>query len=229
MSSLRRINASRANGALSHGPVTPEGKARSAMNATHHGLLARAAVLDTENHETFQALVDAFIRYFQPDGEVEHALVEEMAVNTWRTRRCWAMETRAVSDLAGNSAAPAGVAGLGAAYCELAAGPGLPLILRYEGRINQNYHRALRNLLALREKREIPNEPNPVSEHADEPPPEPEPPAPAPAKPHPPAPSELELIPPIPIGPPVPLPDPTEDPFVKRLAEMVYAGKVKLL
>ena len=115
MSSIRRINASRANGAFSIGPVTPEGKARSAANATHHGLLARAAVLDTEDAEAFQALLDAFLLKFQPADPVEEALVEEMTAYTWRMRRCWAIETRIVSDAANNCALPGAVASLGAA------------------------------------------------------------------------------------------------------------------
>ena len=44
--------ASRANGARSRGPKTPEGKARSARNSLNHGLLARAILLEGESHAT---------------------------------------------------------------------------------------------------------------------------------------------------------------------------------
>ena len=46
MPSDRKIAANRANGALSRGPKTPEGKARSARNSLKHGLLARAILLE---------------------------------------------------------------------------------------------------------------------------------------------------------------------------------------
>ncbi len=53
----KQITASRANGARSRGPKTPEGKARSARNSTHHGLLARVLLLEGESRDRFDELV----------------------------------------------------------------------------------------------------------------------------------------------------------------------------
>src|SRR3954451_10465378 len=94
MSSLRRIEASRANGARSQGPVTPEGKKRSARNAMRHGLLADIVVLEGEGRENFQILLDQHVERLQPADGVEYALVEEMASSYWRLHRNWAIETR---------------------------------------------------------------------------------------------------------------------------------------
>jgi hypothetical protein len=55
MFSLRRIRASRANGDLSRGPATPQGKLRSARTSLRHGLLARCVVLEDECPKTFAA------------------------------------------------------------------------------------------------------------------------------------------------------------------------------
>ena len=48
-----RTLANRANGKLSHGPRTPEGKAVSSMNAVKHGFFARDPLLAGESAEEF--------------------------------------------------------------------------------------------------------------------------------------------------------------------------------
>src|SRR5919198_5519665 len=92
MTSQRRLLASRANGARSRGPVTPEGKRRSSQNATKHGLLARCVVLSNESTDGFDDLVNSYIDRFQPADELELGMVEEMAANYWRLRRAWAIQ-----------------------------------------------------------------------------------------------------------------------------------------
>ena len=66
MSSLRRINSSRANGARSRGPITPEGKERASANALRHGLLAECVVLENESNQCFDDLVTQHIERFAP-------------------------------------------------------------------------------------------------------------------------------------------------------------------
>src|SRR5277367_480129 len=57
MSSQRRIDSSRANGAKSRGAVTPVGKYSSSRNNLRHGLLAKSAVLEEERSEAFLELL----------------------------------------------------------------------------------------------------------------------------------------------------------------------------
>ena len=85
---LTRAEASRPNGARSRGPVTPEGRRRSAMNAMKHGLTADCFTLapgeDTEGYDQLQARLAA--RY-APADEVAAHLVQRLASVMWRQYR----------------------------------------------------------------------------------------------------------------------------------------------
>jgi hypothetical protein len=88
----KQIAASRANGAKTHGPVTQEGKRKSARNSFRHGLLAKAIVFEGESREQFAALLKAFCDELQPQSPIEDLLVQKMAVNQWRQERLWGLE-----------------------------------------------------------------------------------------------------------------------------------------
>jgi hypothetical protein len=54
--SQKRLQANRANAVRSTGPVTPEGKARAAANATRQALLAKQILIGNESAGNFKAL-----------------------------------------------------------------------------------------------------------------------------------------------------------------------------
>jgi len=169
MSSNRRVLASRANGARSRGPVTPEGKKRSSINAIRHGLLANCIVLECEDPENFRALLQQHIDRLQPADEMEFGMIEEMVSAYWRMRRGWAIETRTIDKAMASQTTGDALDRLVAATSGSTAGDANPLLLhRYETRLHMMYQRALHNLLLLRSAG-IPNEPNPISEHDPEP------------------------------------------------------------
>ena len=122
-SSKRRKQASRANGARSRGPTTPEGKSRSSYNAIRHGLLANCVVLRTEPRESFEALLNQYVERFTPLDDVEFGMIEEMASCYWRLRRGWAIETELLNT--GIQKQPPGseLTRLAASFSELAVSP----------------------------------------------------------------------------------------------------------
>ncbi len=182
MSSLRRIAASRANGARSQGPITPEGKQRSSRNATRHGFLSRIVVLESESPDAFHGVLDDYVRQFAPANPVQLAIVEEMVAALWRQRRLWAAETRIFDTAAAaQTHAEDDIGRIAGAFSYLASQPDLNLIHRYETRLHRMFQRALNNFVMLRNMG-MPNEPNPISGH---PGPQPAPAAPPSAEPEP--------------------------------------------
>ena len=62
--SRRRQEASRHNGALSRGPVTPEGKARSSRNAVTHGCCATLLTFTPEDAGKYEASRATYVAHF---------------------------------------------------------------------------------------------------------------------------------------------------------------------
>ena len=92
MRSIKQIQASRANGALSKGPVTTRGKQASSRNSTRHGLPVRTVVLEAESEQRFLALLEAYVLEFQPVTAAELSLVKTLTVAKWCQLRVWGVE-----------------------------------------------------------------------------------------------------------------------------------------
>jgi hypothetical protein len=166
MSTPKQIAASRANGAKSKGPVTPQGKRNSSRNATRHGLLAETVVLEAENTGRFLELLESLIDEHQPQTPTETMLVDTIAVARWRQDRIWGMQKVAFDhDIASCDAAESSPL---RAVLALRASPESirthELLLRYEIALDRQISRALLRLHQLQDRRSKPVE-QPVAPH----------------------------------------------------------------
>jgi hypothetical protein len=175
MPSQKQIDASRANGARSRGPVTPEGKRRSSQNARKHGLLAQYVIVGEESHDEFENAMEEHIRLPRPENNVELTIVENIVSAFWRTRRLWAIEARLMEQRFGDQRTGDDIDRLAGAFTALAASGELALLERYEARLHRMYRRSIQNLQLLREmnppnepgdsdETDLPNDPTPSAE-----------------------------------------------------------------
>ena len=179
MSSDRRICASRANGAKSAGPKTPEGKRRSAKNGVRHGILSRTIVLEGEDTRAFAVLLSSFEAEFEPGTPSEAALIENMAIARWRLMRIWGIEKESFTlEIAKTNAASQPVTRAAQAFRALSdESRSLDLLHRYETRYDRQYARAYYLLHKARSTSappavkavptppNLPDEPSPNIEH----------------------------------------------------------------
>ena len=154
---------SKTNGAKSQGPITPEGKAKSAANSLRHGLTAKAVVLPTESQEDYEALLAAHVERFQPADPIEMDLVESMAVARWRLRRITNIETHLLSNEM-DAAEARDAANLKPkdhdqrlAQVFERSNRSLTLMMRYEIAFHRTFDRALRQLQLLQKARVLPD------------------------------------------------------------------------
>jgi hypothetical protein len=71
---------------------TPEGKARSSMNALRHGLTARVVVLPTEDMDAYQAFSREIVDSLDAQTPVERQFAQTVADNQWRINRIRSIE-----------------------------------------------------------------------------------------------------------------------------------------
>ncbi len=170
MRTERQHQTSRDNGAKSHGPTTPEGKAASARNATKHGLTARNPILLTvEDQQAYQRVQDDYEQLFRPANVVERQLVDEMVSVQWRRQRAEAIEAaqlnfsmdRMANDIAARFDRIDGATRVALAYNhEVNESRTLHNVQRIAERLSRQYLRLLKAFQNLRE--------NPIDPPANE-------------------------------------------------------------
>ena len=146
MATKKQISANRRNAKKSTGPKTAAGKAKSAQNATKHGLLARQLVLSDEDGAEYEALRLSLIHELWPETPLEQLIVERIAAAQWRLARVPVIETELFAALRVN--AMGRKEGLGAAWARDAgpSGGALARLARYETMLERSAARLLAEL-----------------------------------------------------------------------------------
>ncbi len=101
----RRAETARGNGAKSKGPVTPEGKYRSSMNAIATGehvelhkedLPPFYFLLSTDDRADYVRSFQSMLRQFKPNSEFELSLIRRMAIALFQHDRLTRLGTEAM-------------------------------------------------------------------------------------------------------------------------------------
>jgi hypothetical protein len=179
MSSQRKIDSARANGAKSHGPQTEAGKRTAALNGVKHGLTAKTVILAHESKDEYDAALRDYIDHFQAVGKPEQDLVAQLAAVNWRLARYAAVECALLDksildtaeDLEEDYTHVDDLLRLGAGFASLCRNNNSPLALlnRYQARLHHEYQRILKSLQQMQAARQrheakLQSEPNPISE-----------------------------------------------------------------
>ena len=163
MSTQRKIDSARANGAKSHGPITEQGRKKSSMNALKHGLTARTVLFSNDNHDEYNALLESYIESLQPIDPVEMDLVVDMVNAKWQQRRVQKLETelfdREMDEqkerLNEKYESYDATFEQTHAFRMLTHCPAMRMLHREASRLKRDHSRALNDLLRLRQVREL--------------------------------------------------------------------------
>jgi hypothetical protein len=160
MATAAQTNANRENAKKSTGPRTPQGKAISSRNSLVHGMTSGKFLPPDADPQEFFQLLDQFRNRFQPFDEVEDALVERLVAAEFKMRSVryldaglfhYQAETNPMPDQfnkAGRSNPLAWAFHGDSAYYN-----SFSKLMRYEGSLQREFSRALRDLSMLQADR----------------------------------------------------------------------------
>src|SRR5262245_36800226 len=140
MTSPARAAANAVNAALSTGPRTEEGKARSSRNAVKHGLTSKQIVIAPGQEEKFAELHDSLYDQLAPEGAIEMNLFNMLIHAAWNLERFRALEAQLItSDFD--------------ALLDEATAKALDRLQRYASANQRTYFRALTELRTVQNNR----------------------------------------------------------------------------
>ena len=90
--SAARLAANRENAKKSCGPTSPEGKAKSRLNAVKCGLTGNTVLFANDDFLRYYTHIESYETQFQPVGPEESALVQSIADTRWRLNRIPGLE-----------------------------------------------------------------------------------------------------------------------------------------
>ena len=142
MASTAQIIANQANAKHSTGPLTPEGKARTAQNALRHGLTAKHLVIREDEREEFAQFQRSLLAELAPQGATETITFHELLHAAWNLQRFRRIEAEIST-------------GLSADFTSLENAAALDRLTRYQARTQRAYYRALDTLRSLQTNRAL--------------------------------------------------------------------------
>src|SRR5258708_6935411 len=163
MSTQRKIDSARANGAKSHGPITEQGRKKSSMNALKHGITARTVLFSNDNHAEYDVLLESYVQSLQPIDPFEMDLVVEMVNTKWQQRRVQKFETELFDremdeqkeKLDESYESYDETFEQTHAFRMLTHCPAMRMLHREASRLKRDHSRALNDLLRIRQVREL--------------------------------------------------------------------------
>ncbi len=97
MSTAAQILANQKNAQASTGPVTPEGKANSARNATKHGLTGLTLVISPAEADAYHAHVASYMSHHEVTDHQHRLLIQQVADLDWSIHQVFVLQTNTMN------------------------------------------------------------------------------------------------------------------------------------